>query len=511
MRAAFPGALVVAAAALAACQTRPAGPALTVVGEGTRPRWTDALPAASPFFDGARVRLRAARGEVLGVHVVRAGRGQAAVGLDLVAAGVTVTAFAVDHHTVALPSTAMYGGSRGPGRYPDRLRPSSQPVAAARAAFFDVAVAGGAAVGVHGGWLTVGDQRWPVELVVEDVDLPALDAPARAWAYYDAREISRAHQVERGAATFAVERAYAALFRAHGVIASPELTPQSWAERRELVAGLPFVPVLLPVEPGPLAAEVRAWLELTAGSGQVPFAIPIDEPRAIVDQLRVRARAGWVRAAGGGPGRFLYAVTQRPSWLLGPDVDLHISPFAAGVVPGAWTYNGTPPWAGAMVLDAADPGARTWGWIGFRHDVPVWYVWDALYWRDRYNRGRDAAPFTDLVGDPRTFDDGEDHGNLDGVLAYPGDGGPLPSLRLKAVRRGLQDRALLEALAACAGRPAAQAIAREVVPRALAHARRGERPTWSADEAVWEAGRQRALDALVACRAAGGEASSATP
>ncbi len=489
---------VLVGCALVACQGKPApGAELAVVGESTRPRWEDPLPAVTPLFDGERVRLRGVRGETLGVHVVRAPRKHVPVALAFDgdgSAGLRLEAFTVEHHRVNAPSTSMYGGSRGRGRYPDRLTPTQQPVTAERSAFFDLAIARDAAPGPRTGTLTVGERRIPVELVIEDLELPDLAAAPWVWAYYDAKEVKRADDV---ADVLGQERRYAALFRSRGVVASPELTAASWTDRKELVAGLRFIPVLLPLEPAAIATEVAGWIERTAGSGQVPFAIPIDEPRRLIDQLRVRARAGWVRAGGGGPGRFLYAVTHEPSWLLGGDVDIYISPSAAGKHAGAWTYNGGPPWAGAMVLDAAEPGTRTWGWIGFRYDVPLWYVWDAMYWRDRYNRGRDAAPLEDLREKPVTFDDGEDHGNLDGVLVYPG---VLPSLRLDAIRRGLQDRALLELLAACAGRPAADAIVTPLVPRALGEARRGERASWPSDDAVFERARLRVLDELVACR-----------
>ena len=497
----------IALALVAACGGGRADPGATlaVFTDGARPRWEDPLPARTASFDGERVRLRAARGETLGVQVVRRATGADELSLELGddSGDVRVEAFAVDHGRVAKPSTAMYGGSRGRGRYPDRLRSTAQPVTTERSVLFDVAVARDAAPGARQGVLEVGEAHIPVELIIEDVVIADLAAAPRVWAYYDAREIARADGVPRGDATFELERRYAALFRAHGAVASPELTTESWAQRRDLVAGLRYVPALLPLACGEIADEVRRWIPLTEGSGQTPFAIPIDEPRRLRDQLRVRARAACVRDGGGGPDRFLYAVTQRPSWLMGADVDVHITPFG-----GDWTYNGTPPWAGAMVLDAADPGTRTWGVIGFRHDTPLWYVWDAMYWRDRYNKGRDQAPLHDLVADPLTFDDGEDHGNLDGVLVYPG---VLPSLRLKALRRGQQDRALLEALAACAGRPAADAIAAALVPRSLGAAQRGERTSWPVDDDAWEAARHRVLDELVACRARGGEASSAPP
>jgi hypothetical protein len=460
------------------------GADLAITTEGARLRWDDPLPAQTEIFDGARLHLRGVRGETIGVHVLRRPSGTEEVSLELADEDIDVVAFAVDYGKVTKPSTSMYGGSRGRGRYPDRLMPAEQPVMVERSVFFDVTISPTAQPGAHPGVLEVGEANIPVELTVIDSDAIDIVSRPRAWAYYDAKELARA-----GATP---ELAYAALFHAHGVIASPELTLATYETRRALVAGLPYIPVLLPHDCAAIQAEVARWIELTRGTGQVPFAIPIDEPRHLVDQLRVRARAACVRAGGGGPDRFLYAVTHEPTWIMGEDVDVHISPFG-----GDWTYNGTPPWAGAMVLDAADPGLRTWGWIAFRHDLPLWYVWDAFYVRDRYNQGRDQAPAHDLVADPLTFDDGEDHGNLDGVLAYPG---ALPSLRLKALRRGMQDRALLEQLVDCAGRPTADAIAASLVPRSLGTAKRGERASWPTSDDAFEAARLTLLDEIAACR-----------
>jgi hypothetical protein len=476
----------------ACSETADRGAELAVFTEGARPRWEDPLPTRTAIFDGTRVRLRGVRGETIGVHVVRRPMGTAEISLELNDERVDVTAFSVDYGNVTQPSTAMYGGSRGRGRYPDRLTPTEQPVILGRSVFFDIAIAPDAAPGVHAGVLEVDENNIPVELTVENTDPIDIVSKPRAWAYYDAKEIARAGNTP--------ESTYAALLRAHGIVASPELTLASYDERRASVAGLSFIPVLLPPTCDAIRGEVAQWITRTAGTGQVPFAIPIDEPRHLVDQLRVRARAACVRAGGGGPDRFLYAVTHEPTWLMGTDVDVHISPFG-----GDWTYNGTPPFAGAMVLDAADPGLRTWGWIAFRHDLPLWYVWDAIYFRDRYNKGRDQAPAHDLVADPLTFDDGEDHGNLDGVLAYPG---ALPSLRLKALRRGFEDRALLEQLAGCAGRTAADAIAAPLVPRSLGTAKRGERASWPTSDDAFETARLTLLSAIAACRAHAGAAPS---
>lgn len=456
------------------CRGAPAPPgggaAVAIVGESTKLRAEDARPATSAIFDGTTVRLRGARGEVLGLQVVRAAGEPSA--LDLALDGAAVRRFAVAHHHVTRPSTAMYGPSRGPGHYPDELIAADGAAPLAGPAYFEVAIARDAAPGLHRGALTVGGDRHPVELTVDAFTLPDLAAAPRVWGYYDPTVVG-----DR-----AEERRYAALFRAHGVAVSPELTPATWADRQDAVAGLRFVPALLPREPDALAADVRWWAATLAGTGQVAFAIPIDEPRSTLAQAAVRVKARLVRAAGGGPGRFLYAVTHEPTPLLpaGGDVDVFIAP---GAPPGGWTYNGTRPAAGAMILDTDGAALRSWGWIGFVRDTPLWYVWDVLFWADRYHRGRGVRP-GDLHADPVTFDDGEDHGNLDGALAHPGVHG---SLRLEALRRGLQDRALLDGLAACAGRDAALAVAAAVVP-AL--------PT---DEAAWEAARRRVLDGLTAC------------
>ena len=208
-----------------------------------------------------------------------------------------------------------------------------------------------------------------------------------------------------------------------------------------------------------------------------------------------------MRAAGGGPDTFRYAVTAEPHPELGDAIDLYISWRAAHLVPtgdpGArWTYNGAPPFAGSMVLDAETPGTRTWGWIQHRWQIPIWYVWDALYWHDRHNRRGQPLPgrALDPRRDPVSFDDGEDRGNLDGVLALPGC---TRTLRLAALRRGMQDRQLLELAGRC-DPVATRALAARVVPHALADAV-GKPRAWSTDEATWELARRELL-ALASCQ-----------
>jgi hypothetical protein len=288
------------------------------------------------------------------------------------------------------------------------------------------------------------------------------------------------------------------MFREHGVVLSPDMHADMFAVRRDLLFDFPYVPALIPTDPAMVGDAVRAWIAATAGTGKLPFAIPIDEPRDADTRAQVRAIAEAARAAGAGPKTFLVAVTDEPRPDYGAAVDLFIQWNAAhltGDRHARWTYNGRPPKAGSIVLDATTPGTRTWGWIAHRWAIPVWYVWDALYWHDRHNRkgaplpGRELNPRVDSV----SWSDGEDGGNFDGVLALPRAGGCQRTLRLAALRRGFQDRALLELAARC--NPDATAnLAAELVPRALGDAPQNGEPAWPVIEAPWERARQKLIE-----------------
>jgi hypothetical protein len=301
------------------------------------------------------------------------------------------------------------------------------------------------------------------------------------WAYFDPREVADPHGWSRA-------------MRAYGVVAMPDLALDDWEVWKDAARGLPAVPVKLPADIDAWPEAIRTWEARTAG-GPPAFAIPIDEPRRLWQKLVVRERAALA-----GDGTFLYAVTDTPHFVYGGAVDLFITPYDVTLEHPGWTYGGTPPYAGSMVLDTDGTALRTWGWIGWRWRVPVWYVWDAAYWRDRYHH-RDAV---DPAKDAITFDDGDDHGNLDGVLAWQADDGSFePSLRLEELRRGLQDRALLELYERCAGRDAADAIAAPLVPRALGDAGppgRSGPGAWPTAEAPWEAARAGLLDAIRSAR-----------
>jgi len=319
------------------------------------------------------------------------------------------------------------------------------------------------------------------------------------WAFYLPREIARVHGLPDGDGPelIAHERSYHDLFRAHGVLLASDLPPARFVPRQSFVRDVRYWPVAIDSSTDvAIAHDVGRWLELFRGTGVTPFAIPVDEPRTTEDKLRARHVAEVMGKAGGSRPALLRGVTYVASSVYGDAIDLYISPknFPAARAQREhtgerfWTYNGRPPEAGSMILDTDGLALRTWGWIAFRYDIELWYAWEALYFSDRYNGGGPTA----VTHDPVTFDErrrgGEDFGNGDGVLAYPG---PLPSLRLKALRRGLQDRLLLRELAACGGGARARAIAERIVPRALGEA--SARPSWPDNEAAFEQARAEVL------------------
>jgi len=91
------------------------------------------------------------------------------------------------------------------------------------------------------------------------------------------------------------------------------------------------------------------------------------------------------------------------------------------------------------------------------------------------------------------------------VLALPGDDAMpcKPTLRLAALRRGMQDRALIELAAKCKPDDTAKLV-EQMVPRALGDVP-GKRvpgdgsPSWPSDDAAWESARKKLLELAASC------------
>ncbi|NUO49241.1 MAG: DUF4091 domain-containing protein [Polyangiaceae bacterium] len=141
-----------------------------------------------------------------------------------------------------------------------------------------------------------------------------------------------------------------------------------------------------------------------------------------------------------------------------------------------WVYNGQLPFAGPPVIDVPLTSLTLNGWIGATYDVNRWFYWETIFWNDG-NRGGHGP--TDVFTNVETFHNADGDTSLyDGLLVFPGRtpaslgphdlgfDGVVPSLRLKSMRRGLEDAGLL-ALAAQIDPKAADAIAQRAVAAAL--------------------------------------------
>ena len=487
-------------AALASAGCKPS-PSIQVLGESTRLLESEASPRKSAIFDGQVVHLRGARGETLGLSLrVSDGRARQ-VRLELPPDAAQVSGFSVRSLEVKEASTSLYGESRGPGAYPDVLEPKAGEIDAGKQAYFDVAIPRSAVPDHYRGRLFVSERVLPVELEVSSASIDLRREPL-VWVFYLPREIARVHGLADtdSPELLEQERVYDELFRAHGAFLAADLPPERFEARRRFVHDVKYWPVAIDSSSdAAIERDVQRWLELFRGSAVTPFAIPVDEPRTAAARQRARHIAEVIGRAGGGRPQLLRAVTDAWSPSYGDAIDVYISPanFPAtartrrALGERYWTYNGRPPAAGSLILDTDGVALRTWGWIAQRYDVELWYAWEGLYFSDRYNHG---GP-TDVLRDPLTFDErsrgGSDFGNGDGLLAYPG---PLPSLRLKALRRGLQDRLLLRELARCGAADTAKRLAERAVPQALGEAR--GKPSWSLEEPVWERARLQVLDAI---------------
>jgi hypothetical protein len=153
-----------------------------------------------------------------------------------------------------------------------------------------------------------------------------------------------------------------------------------------------------------------------------------------------------------------------------------------------WIYNGYRPATGTLLTDTEAVSPRVDGWIAAMASIPRWFFWETTFWYDGNPGGR--GPY-DPFATAETFHNRDGEAAMgDGVLVYPGRqidrfgehsigfDGVLPSIRLKNLRRGVEDAGYYR-LARASAPDQADAIARALLPRILAEAPRGAPPSWS--------------------------------
>src|SRR5438046_2420448 len=222
-----------------------------------------------------------------------------------------------------------------------------------------------------------------------------------------------------------------------------------------------------------------------------------DEPRA-PEYPHILKLAGNVHS-NPGPGRALpIFVTSAYVGALAPAIDIwcsgpkgvRLDRVATERAHGReyWFYNSGRPAAGAMTIDAPATDARATIWAAFKHDLPVYFYWHAVHWR--HNSQKQGELDQNVWANSITFDNRkqpnkplDDQGYIhgDGVLLYPGEEmlhpvedrglpGPVATIQLANLRRGLQDHQYLTLARRLGQAAAVDAAVQAIVPRLFSDA-----------------------------------------
>lgn len=168
-----------------------------------------------------------------------------------------------------------------------------------------------------------------------------------------------------------------------------------------------------------------------------------------------------------------------------------------------WVYNGQRPRSGSLMLDASPLDLRANGWIASAFEIDRWFYWESIFWNDINSGGR--GPIDPFATAENFHNAGGDKALGDGLLLYPGRqlgfqshsigrDTVIPSIRLKNLRRGIQDAGYV-ALVASERPQLAERIVRQLIPLALDELSTShDAPSWhmaslsfrGARRALWE-------------------------
>jgi len=171
-----------------------------------------------------------------------------------------------------------------------------------------------------------------------------------------------------------------------------------------------------------------------------------------------------------------------------------------------WIYNGMRPFTGTFVTDDIAVSPRVNPLIQYKYGIQRWFYWESTYYHDEQGSGDQV----DIFADPINFTNHwGDEMNGDGLLIYPGRdklfpahdqgfNGPMPSIRLKNWRRGIETVEYL-VLAKAAGRQTlVNNVLATLVPFALDEGslKSGDPVAWEENGEVWLAQRRLLADVL---------------
>jgi hypothetical protein len=387
------------------------------------------------------------------------------------------------------------------------------PAGATGALWVDVEIPAGAPPGRYAGDATLEGDGAVLARFALAVDVRPTPLPYRAasvFAFYEADRLA----ARLGGDGAAVERRLWQLLHAHHIDALAPLTGVADVER------------LASAHDGSLFTEAAGYRGPGAGRAPAVVALgaygqlgaPAPEALARVDAMVARLppgpevflyaidescaspRAGdWQRAFIAHPPPRPVAVAQTcddPPGRQAADIAM-LSAFsflrgtpaeARAAGRRAFIYNGVMPRTGTLMLDADPRGLVANGWIAAAAAIPRWFYWETIFWNDD-NRGG-HGPIDPFVTAESFHNSDGDAALGDGLLLYPGRqvgrfaasslGAEtvFPSLRLKAIRRGIEDAGLI-ALARERPDETARLVAR-ALPAALDEAAPDGPPSWLA-------------------------------
>ena len=181
-----------------------------------------------------------------------------------------------------------------------------------------------------------------------------------------------------------------------------------------------------------------------------------------------------------------------------------------------WVCNGGRPAGGAVVMDAPATDARMMPWACFKHGIKVYFYWHSVHWMHNAQKPEDrvqnvwANTITfDNRGEPDKPLESQGFGNGDGVLMYPGEdtlhpaenrgiAGPISTIQLANLRRGLQDHLYLTLAHRCGLVAEVSHALKAVVPRVFSDTH--ETIGFAEDGDTYEIARYRLAVAIAAAR-----------
>lgn len=181
-----------------------------------------------------------------------------------------------------------------------------------------------------------------------------------------------------------------------------------------------------------------------------------------------------------------------------------------------WTYNGGRPAIGALLIDTPATDARVIPWACFKHGIEVYFQWHGVHWR--HNSQKQGERNQNVWLNPVTFDNrgqpnkptnDQNFANGDGVLLYPGEeklhpeqdrgiAGPISTVQLANLRRGLQDHLYLTMARKLGLDAEVEAALQAVVPRVFSEAK--DKVGFAENGETFEAARYRLAQAIAAKR-----------